>query len=435
MQFLKNHWMSLASAVVGLAAIAGLVLGMTQKSVTEELKKRVSAAQEIESLKSGAQNEDTINAEKERGQKFDEQYKTTLDKAASINKREPLLEGVFPKPAQPELAYRFQEVYKDKLYELPRALLAGGLPTPQDVEDELEIMQEEAARKLEREGGDETGGSGSKGAVPPPEPPGAGRPAGPMMPPPGGSATPSSGTPTASTPMQADAQRRAAIRKAHNIRIYADANPARSSFQISPIWQSESAPSAREMWYAQVSYWVQQDVVDAIRKLNDDAAQQIKDGDINVGVMPVKRIVNVRVFGYISGKGELVRFDALGAGSSTLEMKPAFTGRKSDAQFDVVRFAVTVVMDQRELLKFADRMTRQNFYQVVDVDYGVLNPTSEEEKSYYYGPAPVVRATFDFEGFMARKVYLALMPEDVQKDLGVAAAAPAADPKAGKRKP
>jgi hypothetical protein len=63
-----------------------------------------------------------------------------------------------------------------------------------------------------------------------------------------------------------------------------------------------------------------------------------------------------------------------------------------------------------------------NFYQLVGLEYTTLVAGSQDG-DYVYGSAPVVRATLDFEGYMARKVYKALMPADVLKDLGIEGAA------------
>ena len=82
-----------------------------------------------------------------------------------------------------------------------------------------------------------------------------------------------------------EVHRRAAIKKAHNIRIYASPE---TSFHVSPIAQSDGAPSPRDMWYAQVSLWVQEDLVKAIAQLNDDAAEQQGEKETGVLSMPLE---------------------------------------------------------------------------------------------------------------------------------------------------
>ena len=413
MQFIKNNWISLVSGLVALLAIAATVYGVTRTAVVDEMNKRLGIAREIDGLKSSARNQECIDAEMARGRQFETQYTATLDAAAEINRRTPIIEGVFPRPAAAAAAYRFQEVYKDKLYQLPAALMAGGPPSPQELEEEKERLEEEARRRFEEGGTEEPGGG-----VPPDS---------------DMARTVRPGAEPIITIAEKDAREQAAIRKARAIHIYAEADPERSCFHISPIFMAEQAPQPIDMWFAQVGLWIQEDIVEAIRVLNDAAAAKLAPQDVYVGNMPIKRIVGIRVYGYIAQGGGLIRFPAFaggstGKGTGTLtgvgpgalpEPRPSFTGRKGDDQFDVVRFGLVVVADQRELLKLVDQMTRTNFYQLVSLTYEAIQP-DDTDNEYLYGGGALVRATLSFEGYMARKVYKAMMPEEVLRLLNPA---------------
>jgi len=456
MEFLKAHWVPLACGVVSLAAVVVLILGLLDDDVVVEMNKRVSAAAQIQQLAANPKNDEVIAAEQRRGERFKEQYENVVRQTAEFNRRVPLLEGVFPKPAQEELRYRFKEEYKDQLYELPRDLGAGDLPTPQDVQDVAEVMADEARRKAEQgepstpEPAAPPLPGGPPGLGPPGlGPPGKGGLGGPPpgwgggpppgwggMPPPGWGGGPPGGRPPpgfgggppGGPPVTEAAQQRAAVKKAREIQVYASLDRTRPSFHISPIVDTLDAPSPREMWYAQVSLWIQQDFVRAVRMLNEAFARNLGDKPANVTTLPVKRIVELRVLGYITPTGALLEIPAAGVQSATgaggaaspaAEAGPSLTGRKSDEQFDVVRFTTTVVVDQRYLTQLIDAVTRVNFYQCIDLDFTTQN-TDERAAGYYYGPDPVVRATLTFEGYMARKIYKELMPPEVLQDLGAA---------------
>ena len=418
MQFLKAHWILLACGLVALLAIGLLALGMTRTNVVEEMNRRVSEASEIDSLKSSPKNEDAINAELERRRKFEEEYNAAVREAERINKREPLRTGIFPVPASDQAAYNFQELYEDKLYELPRALLAGGPPTPEEVQDEAERLQEAKRRKNEGVEPDEAPAPGTTAT--PSQPPGAAP----------GTSPPSEAPGTAKG---SEAELRAAIRKARNIRMYAELTAQRSCFHISPIVQVQRVPTVEEMWEAQVGLWVQQDVVNAIRKLNDEAAEQLPEKDRHVEFMPVKRLLEIRVFGYTGAAGQLVHFSAsAAAGGGGVapatryrgpEYRPSLTGRKGDENFDVISFGLAAVIDQRDVLRLVDRITRENFYQLTSIQYDALPPGSDEGV-YFYGGAPVVLATMNFEGYMARKAYKEMMPPEVLREVGPPGARP-----------
>lgn len=427
MQFVKLHWISLASGLVALLAIALGVLGMTRKGVQAALEARVSVGRQIDSLMGSPKNQQCIDAQKERGNQFEQEYQATRDMAATINRREPILDGVFPRPTGLDVAYRFQEVYRDKIYGLVRELSASGPPTPQEIQEERERLEEELRRRIE-EGAPPPGGAAPPALGGPAAPPAPGGPAAPPTAPPagwaaglpqpaaaGGAAAP--GDLKVEIP-PGEAERQAMIRKAHSIRLYAESTPARTSFHISPLFLSEAAPSEADMWFAQVGLWVQQDIVTAVRKLNDAAAAGLQ-GEINVSRMPVKRIVGVRVHGYVRPGGELLRFDALtgggggvtpGASVNVPEVTTSFTERRGDEQFDVIRFSISVVVDQRDLLRLADAVVRENFYQLIGVEYDARSPALSES-GYLYGDEPVVHALLNFEGYLARIVYKPMMPE------------------------
>ena len=457
MQFVKGHWISLVCWLVTLLAIAFGVLGMLSDSVVKEMEQIKESANGIAGLRGDPQNEATINGEKERGQKFRQEYDAVVSAAESINVRKPLLEGVFP-TAQYELQFRFNEAYTRRIGELPKLMDAGDLPSAQEIQDEVEVLAEIARLKAAEEGRDE----------PTQKTPDARQPGGPDQPPfargepaPGGHDPRSGGRrvgeppgpgwlegagaqtagPTAALPAgvtQEDVRRRAAAKKARVVRMYAS---PRSSFHVSPLAQAEGAPPPKEMWYAQVGLWIQEDLAKALARVNDEAAQGLPPADANVTHLPIKRLEGVRVAGYVTAADHLVAFPALagtertsaGPGGGALE--PSFTGRKSDNQFDVVRFTLTVIVDERELFKLVDAVTRQNFYQLVGLNYEVSD--SADAAGHYYGEAPVVRATLDFEGYFARRLFKALMPEAVLAELGTAgdAAGPKRPPGGGGRRP
>lgn len=449
LNFIKTWWIALLCGLVGLAGTAGAVVFLLQDDVIQKMQARADYGAKISSLTSNPQNDATIDAEKERAKRFEAQYNETLNLAASINERKPLLEGVFPNPPpnQISLAFRFQELYKDQIYKLPRIMDAGGPPSPQETLEEQERINEELRIKEEQKRDEvrELPTANPVMPVPPTTgfPPGVGPPGGGYPPgvgyPPGGGYPPGMGNqrPGGTTTIQVaganttvnvtpEAAYRAAIRKAHTVRVYADISPERNPFYISSIWSTETAPTARDMWYAQVGLWVQQDIANAIRKFNDAKAAQLPEDQQNVGGLPIKRLAGVRVYGYVKSDGQMVPLETGGSGMAAhaasfdpRELPTSFTGRKSTNEFDVVRFSLTVVVDQRELLGFVDQMCRENFYQLISVHYDAGPPTGQEEQ-YYYGPAPVVVATLHFEGFLARKVYGPMMPAAVRQELGIA---------------
>jgi len=214
---------------------------------------------------------------------------------------------------------------------------------------------------------------------------------------------------------------RARVSKAKSILCYYD---DQTTFHHFPFETQEGAPTPQEMWCAQVALWIQEDVVEALASLNREAANRVADTDACVEHVPVKRLVLVRVLGYDTSKPE-GRFNFPTEASRDMPSGaggPSPTGRKCNEQYDVVRFVVSVIVDQRELLRLIDRLSQANFYQCLGVRYEAVDHESEAALGYFYGTAPVVKATLECEAYMLREIYEPLMPTSVREMLGIGGA-------------
>jgi len=430
MQFIKAHLISLLCGVGALAALAVGIVGTMSTSVVDKMNERVSdtGARDIRSLASNSRNERIIEAERAKGEKFEEEYQKTLAAARGINQRGPLMAGVFPKPEKPSTGFEFIQAYGRACRRLPIELIAGTLPTAEEVEEENQnVLDLQALEAEQREEGGETAPAITRRNAAAPRaraapafaggvvPMGAGgrrsaRTAGGRFGGGAGTAVPSrsvgGGEP------KYDPLYRANVTKAKSICCYVD--EIEITFHVSPIVNVTSAPPPDQMWFAQVSLWLQQDVVAAIARTNEAAArQQVTDGDACVEQMPVKRIELLRVLGY-QMPGGFLAFPGGDAGGVRSE---SFTGQTCNDQFDVVRFVLVVVVDQRDVLQLIDQISRQNFYQCVGAGYSMVSP-ADAQAGYLYGTEPVVRVRLEFEGYMARAVYKPLMPAEIRELLG-----------------
>jgi hypothetical protein len=448
LEFIKTHVVSLLCGLVAVGAIAVCVLGMTSDSIVGKMKEEVSriGASSIGGLKGKPQNETTIATERQRGELFEAEYRETVETAKNINEREVLMPGVFPKAERVRTPFEFKQEYASAMRIIYTKIDGGKLPTEAEIQEEVQNVEDlrllEAEQRAEEEGDESgrtpavttprrpTGRFAGRGAPPS----GRGRPGGPAMPPgsmrqaagpmpgggrmmggPGASPIRSGGEP------KYDPVYRARVAKARSILCYYD----ESTFHRSPLAFQEEAPSPEEMWFAQVGLWIQEDVARAIAELNREAADQVTETDPCVQDVPVKRLVFVRVLGYEVEAKEReqqarIPFSGAETGSAFSGLGgPSLTGRKCDDEFDVVRFAVSVVIDQRDLLQLIDRISRVNFCQCLSVRYETVDHEAEIGQGYFYGTDPVVRATLEFECYMAREVYEPLMPAAVRVLLGI----------------
>jgi hypothetical protein len=456
LQFVKTHVISLLCGLVAVGAIVICVLGMTSSAVVSKMKEDVSytGAGAIKSLRSHPQNADTIAAERQRGELFESEYRKTVETAKDINARPVLMAGVFPVAEKVATPFEFKQRYADAMRVLYTQIDGGKLPSEVEIQEEAQNIEDlrllEEEQRAEEEGGESgrtprvtTGTTRTSGRTAPPTgrglmppsgrglPPGSGMmpgggrmmEAGRAMPGPsmGGRGGPAISTIRSGGEPKYDPVYRARVAKAKSILCYYDDD----TFHHSPLEYAEEAPLPEDMWFAQVGLWVQEDVVKAVADLNQEAADQVADADACVQDVPVKRLVFVRVLGYEATPKEREREGRIwfpGADSGGVLSGaggPSLTGRQCGDQFDVVRFVVSVVVDQRDLLQLIDRISRVNFYQCLSARYEAVDHEAEMALGYFYGTNPVVRATLEFEGYMAREVYQPLMPPTVLELLGI----------------
>jgi hypothetical protein len=361
MSFVKTNLFMLACGAAGLVFLVIAICGAASGAVTGEMQQRVRLATQIGTLKANPKNEALISAARQRHELFQQEYRRALEQAHRINRRAPLLPGIFPSPERPSAGFEFAAAYVRAVQQFPRTLVAGGLPGPAEIEDaraHLEHLKEETPAAIDA---------------------------------------------------TANLEHCASVVHARRIRCYAGPE----SFHVSPLVETNTVPTPDQMWYAQVSLWIQQDVVDAIARLNEAVARQVGDGRAHVGHMLVKRIELLRVLGYQTAGGLLL----FPGGETGVGRSESFTGHTCNDQFDIVRFMLVVVVDQRDLLQLIDQISKQNFYQCIGAGYSMVSP-DDARHGYLYGTEPVVRARLEFEGHMARAVYKPLMPAGIRKLLG-----------------
>lgn len=439
--FIKGNLISLLSGVFAVAFLAVGVIGMGSKHVKEELTKVVGAAGQIDGYIRDPKNPAIIEAEEKRGKEFEAEYARAKDVLARLTVRTPLLTDVFPKPANVVKRFDFKEKYIKEFDALVKKLDGGDLPSPAEVaEQQTEIdALIELQKEAEREGGTAAAGIND------PAKPGP-RSTGPQP----GAASPGGTTPGGATLTEEqkkdprfNAALRAAVAKAETVRCYIGYKSAQNqrSMHLSPIIRESTPPNNEALWFAQMGYWLQADLIAAIASVNANAAKNLPaDAEPNVLVLPLKRLERVDILGYVGQNNTLLPLfprdsgvasaspEAPGGGGgggqpfgvSTPTGTPggkSFTGRSSDADFDVLRVEVVMVVDQRDVLLLIDEMARTSFYQCIDFEYTPVE-AKERDDGYYYGADPCVRVRYVFEGYFARTFVNNLMPEEVRKQVG-----------------
>ena len=232
--------------------------------------------------------------------------------------------------------------------------------------------------------------------------------------------------------------------RARELSFYASAE----SLDMPPAPQ-QSRISTAEMFDWQWRLWIAEDLLGAIAMANADAASVVES--------PVKRVVSLTVLdelpgttrssgdasgfggGGIAGRrgldgegGEGGGVAASGTGDDTLgpvnidasveaplDFSRTFTGRKSNAVYDVRNVELVLVVATEQLPTLFDALAKRNFMTVLDLELRPADAFDAARLGYIYGTSPVSEATLLIETVWLREWTVPFMPSDARQALGI----------------
>lgn len=214
--------------------------------------------------------------------------------------------------------------------------------------------------------------------------------------------------------------------QAQSIQIYADPpyqDPTSSVWNTTVgsltlgKWVHSSSPTMFELWEAQMALWIQQDIAEAIRRVNGAG-----DSESTVIGNPVKHIVRVKVPPLDDGGlvGLNIRDTDLAkksddsgfpnhSGRSRPDMSEegaytgSVTGRKCNALYDVIHTDVELVVDAMRIPELLKAFSEVNFITVIDMSIVDVDEYASMLDGYYYGDNDVVRLFLTLESIWLRR--------------------------------
>ncbi len=402
MAFIKRHVVLLSCAAVAFLSLVAIAVGMVMGDVSAQMQEVGRVSTELANLGSPV-NDKFLREAEARTRAITAEYGRIWQVVRAMNERKPLRENVFPAPKTPSDAYGFRTDYRAAVDALiPEVLKGKSPPTQEDVrnmEEQMNRERREAVRRGE--------------AAPAPQGPG-GFDRVPGVP--GGALT---GTGGRNIPPEElaknNAEVRASLARARETLCYAV--PEALDIQ-QDLLNSKEVPSPELMWDAQMKLWIQQDVLGALGKLNEATAAKLDPDKRWVGYMPVKEVVGIRVGDYVLGAGAAAvgavenRWAEPASDTASITAPPGdasavFTGRSSNNSnnlYDVIQFAVELVIDSRELPAVVDAICGVNFYTPLSISFtapqGVNNLVGR-----IYGSGPLMRVRIEFEGCFFRELF------------------------------
>jgi hypothetical protein len=212
---------------------------------------------------------------------------------------------------------------------------------------------------------------------------------------------------------------------AANSKVYI--NP--TTFEINPRitvgagGAAGAAPDTYEIYSAQLSYWIQSDVVQAVKELNANA-KSVTDA-------PVKHLISIRTKPYgnagpifITGPDLTAAADANAALPKVPQVST--TGRVSNGLYDVFHFQVEADVEADKLADFLRGLGNKRFITPLFVDVKAKDNAQALAEGHLYGNKPIVNVRAECEILYLRAWNAPFMPAALKTKLGIATEAPAA---------
>jgi hypothetical protein len=202
-------------------------------------------------------------------------------------------------------------------------------------------------------------------------------------------------------------------------KIYVDL----AAFAINDSVIGVREPTPTDIWFSQLTLWIQQDVANAIAQTNANAK--------NILDAPVKHLMKLTIpmspspyTGAILNTGAApaapvpVDNDASQPLTKNLTFSP--TGRVSNPMYDVVQFTLVIRVDASQIPNFIQTLGQDRLIDVYNINQVSVDSIDAKSQGYIYGPLPVVQLTLNCEALFMRQWTYPLMPDAIRKLLNIA---------------
>lgn len=387
--WIKSNLAIVISSLVAAVAIICLVLGMMDNKVLEVLQADTPLVNNLTSLR--PINESMIIAALAEQEKQQRQLQDILTKLKTSTTYKPLIDTVFPTMTEINklrAPHDFRKAYREKQLSFLSLLNAkdrvstsrtdglapGFRPRRADNEDfgRTPIRREDGGRgPLAR---------GESGEHRPP--------------------LSSTGRLQASRDDMIHAQ---GISLYTNISNLDSRNPA-----VKEVTEGTGPLTIEQMWMAQVSLWIQEDLVEALQRTNAEAADKLSMDNRWVGYLPVKHLKDFSMEGSY-------RTSAADSGISRGggRVQEVFIGPRPSS-VDTIRFNLTLVVEANALLQVIEAISQQGFYTLLHPSSITAVPATTALSGYIYGSAPAVEIEMLWEVCLLRSAYESKMPQSIK---------------------
>ena len=190
----------------------------------------------------------------------------------------------------------------------------------------------------------------------------------------------------------------------------------KDAFSVLPSFiSSNNNPQMADIWFAQLSFWMQRDMSVAVAEINA--------GSTGVATSPVKRLLKLSLpavpMYLFPGASGTAATGGPSPATETQALPSTFTlgpsGRASNGMYDVVPFRLVVDVEADHVNRVLETLVRNRLIYVNNEDLYTIDPASLAPLGYLYGAHPVVRLVITGEELFLRKWTVPLMPNRIKE--------------------
>lgn len=196
-------------------------------------------------------------------------------------------------------------------------------------------------------------------------------------------------------------------------------------FDINPKIQGTSVPDVNNVFVAQITLWVQEQLCQAIRTTNDAAHNATPKPAPGVLGSPIKRLLKVQVThkfapalpapGTPAGEAPVL------PSNPQTKITPDYTagpfGHASNEFYDPVKFDITMIVEARAVTPILTSLTSNRYFIFRNVQVEAVDASIDAAQGFLYGNAPVVQLRIRGSYLFLREVLKNYMPEDIIRGL------------------
>lgn len=196
-------------------------------------------------------------------------------------------------------------------------------------------------------------------------------------------------------------------------------------FEINPKIAGTTVPNENDIFLAQLSLWVQEQLCFAIRETNQIAHQQDPKPAPGVLGSPIKRLLKVQITHKFTpapiAPGTTESETPTLPSNPLTKITPDYTrdpfGHASNEFYDPVHFDVTMIVEAAAVPKILTDLNRNRYFIFNSIDLQSVDAALDAVQGYLYGNAPVIQLRIKGSYLFLREVLKKYMPKDIVRGL------------------